>query len=377
MCLWQIHTFRLLILTLAMAMLLTGCGGISRGQDAALLLADIQAEAGESRLEQQTETPRREPLHYRIHGREQAADRYRSGEPLRGSLVLIHGFTEAGRRDPRLVDFASSLARVGFDVLVPELPGLTTMAIGTSEIDDIATALRFATREDTFTGVAAISYAAGSALIAAMEPDVSGQVAYMLVLGGYYDLVDAIRYATTGVDAGSGRMEPDREPMQEGKWMLLRAQLHHLDRPTDRAALEVIAERRMIDENAVVRDLLEELSPAGEAVYRLITNQDPDRVEALLLDLPASVQEEIAALDLARRDLSTLQAKLLLIHGRDDRVIPLSHSERLAATLPPEQAELFVAGGLDHVDVSPGIWDSFQLWRATWALLAVADQHAR
>ncbi|MEX0732290.1 MAG: alpha/beta hydrolase [Aquisalimonadaceae bacterium] len=375
MCTRRKTCLQLLAILVAGVMALSGCGAIKRSHDAALLLADVQAGTADSRLKRQTELPARTSLSYSIHGRNQVADRYRSGDSHRGSLVLIHGFTEAGRRDSRLVEFAQSLARSGFDVLVPELPGLTAMAVGTSEVNEIATALRFAVQADGFTGVAAVSFAAGPTLIAAKQPDLADRVAYVVVLGGYYDLVDAIRYATTGVDAGSKPAEPIRQPRHEGKWLLLLGQLDHVADPGDRILLQAIAERRMADAGADIENLREKLGAEGAAVYQLITNRDPERTVALLKRLPDSAQQEIKALDLSRRDLSGLHARLLLIHGREDPVIPLSHSERLVNAVAPGQAQLFIAGGLGHVDVSPGFWGGFQLWRAAFALMKTAEEH--
>ena len=51
-------------------------------------------------------------------------------------------------------------------------------------------------------------------------------------------------------------------------------------------------------------------------MYALISNGDPDRVPALIADLPPDVRGEIERLDLRRRDLSRLDTDFLLIHDR-------------------------------------------------------------
>lgn len=367
---------RLLTVLLVWVVLLSGCASLNRAHDALLLLGDIQAGAGDSRLKRRTDTPEREPLRYRLNGHIQVADRYHSGQSHRGSLVLIHGFTVHGRRDPRLVEFAHSLARSGFEVLVPELPGLKTMSVGTREIQEITTALRFATRGSHVTGVAAVSFAAGPTLMAAAQPDLNDRIAYVVVLGGYYDLVDAIRYATTGSESGETDAPTSAEPRQEGKWLLLMAQLHHLEDPVDRHTLKAIARRKLRNPRSATDHMIPLLGPDGRAVYRLIVNRDPGCTEDLLADLPVTVRQELLALDLARQDLSGLTAELLLIHGRHDNVIPASHSRRLASAVKPGQAQLYLADGLNHVDMAPGLLDSIQLWRAARALLWTAEKHA-
>jgi len=85
------------------------------------------------------------------------------------------------------------------------------------------------------------------------------------------------------------------------------------------------------------------------------------------------VRTDLAALDLSRRDLSQLDARLLLVHGRDDPIIPSSESEALAAAAPDETA-LYVVDSLAHVELDPsGLVDGFRLWRAVYRLLAERD----
>jgi pimeloyl-ACP methyl ester carboxylesterase len=83
---------------------------------------------------------------------------------------------------------------------------------------------------------------------------------------------------------------------------------------------------------------------------------------------------ELDALDLSARDLDRLEAELVLIHGPQDRVIPISHSRRLRDALPEGQARLFEAGGLEHVAVSPGWRDGWGLWRAVTHVLKLGER---
>jgi hypothetical protein len=93
--------------------------------------------------------------------------------------------------------------------------------------------------------------------------------------------------------------------------------------------------------------------------------------------LPTAIRAEITALDLAGRELSPLAAKLLLVHGHEDTIIPFSQSVALARALPPGRADLFLVHGLMHVDLDPSLPDLWRLWRATAALLAGRDDLAR
>jgi pimeloyl-ACP methyl ester carboxylesterase len=105
-------------------------------------------------------------------------------------------------------------------------------------------------------------------------------------------------------------------------------------------------------------------------VYALISNTDPELAPQLLAGLPESVRTDMTALDLSQNDLSALRARLLLVHGRHDPMIPRQESISLAGAVPPGQVHLFVTDALAHVEVQPGLGDYWKLWRAVYALLS-------
>lgn len=374
---------RLRTAVLFIAIVLTGCGSIQRGYESALLLGDVRAGSGDSRLKSVTEAPTRTTITYTMSGREHVADVYEpAGRPPRGTLVLIHGFTGHGRRDLRLVAFAASLARSRFVVVAPDVEGPRTFAVGLDDARDIGDTLRYVTTDAGGfavhpVGLMAFSFAVGPAMIAAMEPSIANDVHLLVAVGGYYDLVDAITYVTTGLDPLSDRTDTVPEPRREGKWLVLLSQLDRIHDDEDRRLLRRIAESRLDDPDVRVDDAVVALGREGRSVYQLVSNKNPNRVAGYVRRLPADVRAELEGLDVARRDLSRLQAELILVHGTDDDVIPIGHSERLQDAVGDDQAHLFPVSGLHHVNVSPGFRDGWQLWRAGSLILRLADNPER
>jgi fermentation-respiration switch protein FrsA (DUF1100 family) len=113
-------------------------------------------------------------------------------------------------------------------------------------------------------------------------------------------------------------------------------------------------------------------------VHALFVNRDPDRVPVLVDDLPSGLRNEIAALDLSRRDLTRLGASLILIHGRSDPLVPYTESLALARSAGPAGSRLYLLDDLDHVDLgAPGLGDLATLLRATYRILAERDAAPR
>ncbi|MDO8960440.1 MAG: hypothetical protein Q7U85_11975 [Rhodocyclaceae bacterium] len=396
---------------LLLLLLLAGCAPV-RHYEAALVLQDIAAEQGASCLKQATAAPVRKSIAYTVDGRERRGDLYlpekvgagppqtdappvggnepglraRGANNIRAAIVAIPGAVPLGKDDPRLVAFAMTLARAGFAVLAPDLAGFRQLAVRPTDAREIADAFAWISSRAELApaghaGMFAFSYAVGPAVLAALEPDIRSKVRFVVGLGGYHDLPRAMRFFTTGWFAHDGqwqRMTPD----DTGKMVLLYASLPYLENDSDRGIFDRMVTLRMRDPAADLSPLAADLSRGAQAVYALAANTDPARFAELLAQLPAAMRADMERLNLARHDLKPLQARLILLHGRNDNLIPWPESLALAAAAPAGQAEVFlIQRVLGHVDLkfsnlfswrfwSEDLPDLWRLWRVIDLLLA-------
>src|SRR5437867_3041976 len=233
----------------------------------------------------------------------------RAGTSRGAALVLVHGFSPAGKDDPRVREAAALLSRAGFDVAVPTIPGLTRGELGSDDVEPVVATLAVRTEPSVVVGV---SVGSGPALLAAADPRVGDRVRAVLSLGGYASASEVVRFWLTGAygfDGLGGRVDHDPELVR----MFVRANGDRLDPPS--------------------RALLEGGGPEGAA--------------RLLAAPPAELQRYLDALSPIRvaRDI---RARLILVHGRDDRAVPYTESLRLAAARP-ERTRLVLVGVVDHV----------------------------
>lgn len=393
-------------------LLLEGCAP-PRLLEAALVLQDFAAADGVSLLKQTTSAPLRQPLVYTVAGRSHRADIYLPG-PLgscssgigkqaqnnsgrekpcpRAAIVVVPGVVPQGKDDPRLIAFANTLARAGFAVLTPDLTGFRQLRVRPSDTREIADALVYlASRPELalngHLGIFAFSYSVGPALLAAIEEDIREQVSFLVGLGGYHDLPRSMRFFTTGWYELAGRwhyLPPD----DTGKMALVYSSLDYLAREqkndaiSDRLLFDKMVTLRMRDPRADLTPLAASLSSTAQAVYALAVNTDPARFSGLFSGLPAAMRADIEQLNLARQNLKPLTARLILVHGRNDNLIPCSESLALAAAVPEGQARVFLIHEvLGHVDLrisklfsrrfwSEDIPDLLRLWQVTDLLLA-------
>jgi pimeloyl-ACP methyl ester carboxylesterase len=206
-------------------------------------------------------------------------------------------------------------------------------------------------------------------------------------VGGYHDLPRAMRFFTTGWyehDGESQRITPD----DTGRMVLAYSSLDYLENEADRDVFDRMVAERTRTPDIDLSPLAGKLSEGARAVYDLAVNDDPARFAELFAQLPSRMRADIDQLDLARHDLRPLKARLILVHGRNDNVIPWPESQALAAAVPEGQARVFlIQRVLGHVDLSaPNLltwrfWqedlpDLWRLWRVVDLLLAEREADA-
>ncbi len=359
--------------------LLCGCAS----PDALLVLQDIGAGAGPSRLKAITPAPSRRPVEYEIAGRAGSGDLYLPADDSpQAGIVLVPGAVPEGKDDERLVTFATTLARARFAVLVPELSGYRELKVRATHPRELADALLYlSARQDLLhgkrVGFAAFSYAVGPAVLAALENDARTRVRFALSVGGYHDLRAAIRFFTTGYFEANG--EPRHlEPNEYSKLVFAKSIADHLRDPRDRAIIGAMVEAKLADPTADLSSLAEGLGPEGRSAYRLMTNTDPAATPQLIDALPQDAIAAIDALTLADKDLTRLEARLILVHGKRDRLIPYSETLALGRSVAPSRARVFIINRiLGHVDLSFSHAFSWQFYTQelpdAWRLLQAVD----
>lgn len=362
----------LLAAVIAAAML---SGTAQRAYEATGLLIDL-SRLGHPAGARKTPAMMRAPLSYEIDGRGYQADVYRPLTAPRMGIVLLPGASPAGKDDPRLVEFAAWLAAARFVVFVPDIVRLRQLELRADIIPEVVDALRYVSSTANLapqgkTGVVAFSVAAGPALLAALAPEVRDRVAFVLAIGGYYDLLSTLTFSITGYFNADGQWQ-HQPPQDLGKWVFVLSNADALPDPSDRRVLAQMAKRRLADQDPSV--LAPRLGREGQAVYRFITNTDPEKSRALFAALPSAIVTEVRALSPSTRDLSALRAQVILVHGRDDTIIPYTESVALASALPSAQCSLVLMNGLYHVDLKPTLVDSWRLGRAIYAVLAQRDR---
>ena len=301
---------------------------------AGLFLAEFLSAGERPMLSRVTTSPVRSSL--AVSGAQ--VDRYVVAKRARATpLVLVHGMTPDGKDDPRLRQAAALLARSGFDVAVPTIPGLTAARLRPDDVRPVVATIAARPGPTVMIGV---SVGAGVAMLAAAQPEVRDRVTTIVSLGGYASALELIRFYLTGE--------------------------YQFGRERGRATHDPELVRQFIEAN---RELLD---PTAE---RLVTARETVAISEALGSLSPKLRTLLDALS-PERVARDIRARLILVHGRGDPAVPYTESLRLAAARP-ERTRVVLVGVVHHVEGEATIGlrsarDLVALWSVVYALVRAA-----
>lgn len=297
-----------------------------------------------------TADPVRQPVEYANSAGRGKADLYLPGEgSTHGAILLFLGVNPAGRDDPRIVGLGKALARSGIVTMIPWSDAMTQKRIELGEIDNLVSAYRYLLKHDRVdpsrTGMAGFCVGASLAMVAAQDERIRDDVQFINFFGGYYDAEDLIASAAASARFYQG--DAQRWSPNALTRAVVAAQL--IEGITSRREQEVISgifygttTYDQADIGALSRD--------ARTVLAILSGPELEEVQSLINDLPAATLESVRRISPSTR-IADLKAKVLIMHDRQDDLVPSEESRRLVDSLDADQVLRYTEFAFfQHVD---------------------------
>ena len=266
------------------------------------------------------------------------------------ALVFVNGATPDGRKHPIVRRLGLGLARAGFLVFVPELPGIgrgeLTPATLRSTIELVTAAGDTPEAVRGRVGLAGVSIGGSLALLAAAAPALAERITVVACIAPFTDLANVVRLATTGVYRDGDRLATHAAP----PFLLLGIARSLVGTLPSNPANEILAsELRALDPNS--GDPLLPFRTSGPldddaaALHALLANRDPERFDQLYETLPSVARESVESLS-PLRSASRLVAPVEIATAPRDTYFPVAESVALAGMNP--RVTLTVTEALAH-----------------------------
>jgi hypothetical protein len=277
-------------------------------------------------------------------------------EPGRGgswhAVLLLPGTADRGRANPDVLRLGKALARAGYLVAIPDLPGTADGEIVPETVQAAVNAgVDLAHRSDVKGGEIALagSWAGASlALLAAEDPLLAPRVSVVAAVAPWSAEPNALRLATTGYVLDGGQVKryaaSPRLSLVAAK-SLVAALGPGIERSQLLQLLQGVAPNDP-DPLKVVRGLSTAgMAPDAAAVVRLLGNTQPTAFDGLYAALPDALHAQIERLS-PLVGASQLQGQVELAVAGDDSYAPASESHALGRASP--NVHVFVTGSVKN-----------------------------
>lgn len=272
------------------------------------------------------DAPTRQDIRYPLSGGRGSgvADLYLpAGEGKRSGMLLFLGVNPAGRDDERVVNLAEALARSGVVVMVPWSEAMTHKRVEADEVDNLVRAFEYLAAHEAVDGdrlgMGGFCVGASFALAAAQDERINERVSVFNSFGGYYDARDLI----AAVIARQRFYKDDVRAWQPADLSVEVVRRHLIDTLPDESERQLLWQALTAGSDAPAS-----LSYEAQAVYALLTAPDLKTARGLLDRLPPDALATLRRIS-PSASIDRLRAKLLVMHDREDRLVPSEESRRL------------------------------------------------
>ena len=321
----------------------------------------------------------RQEVHYQTADGAAVADIYRltDGKP-RAAVLLSLGANETGRADASVVNLGHALARAGYVVMFHWSPTMGLHAnIDPAEPEKLVRAFQFLEGRDYVdrerVGLGGFCVGASLALVAASDPRIRDRVHFVNVFGPFFDAESLFLQAASRAVLYEGESTP-WEPDSLTLRVMASKLIESLDNSTDADILT----RFYLEDETATRAELAALSPSGRTVNSLLDGVEPHEAATLYSTLPSSFREDLARVSPSSH-VDGIRARLLVMHDRDDQVVPIAESRRLLrATRDRIDVRYTEFLAFDHVRPGAGgmftrLGQAVRLYRHMYDIIRIAS----
>jgi hypothetical protein len=260
------------------------------------------------------------------------------------TFIMVYGLDYAGEKDPRIIKFAAAYASNGFQVAIPDLPGLKSLSIETNDIKILCVLAKHLHHEfGQPVGFTSFSIGGGLSLVAAANIAPELLIDPILLFSPHYSIMDLWEeWQSRELDIPTN----DRK-LEHYIWNKMALAYRGMDRLS--LSKEEKAEFLTMLFNYCAEPSLEKKK---QDYARLFSGREIPGYG----DFPIPEPEQKALSPLGK--LSKVKGRVLILHDINDLIIPPSHSSRIIDELQLVQDEnsqnhrLLITPLLSHVTVN-------------------------
>jgi hypothetical protein len=250
----------------------------------------------------------------------------------REAMIDVVGVGD-NRNIPQLVNLSESFAREGIVVVNVGTPTLFQYKLSARDGEAVVQAFKLLEHwpgvNPNHIGILAYSAGVTLAVAGAANPSISEHVAFLAILGGFFDATTLLESIGTHTQVVNGHIQ-SWQPQSTPLYVLVRT-VSSLLSPTDDQLLGKAFPLSKIGPPLTAQQQAQ-LSPDGAALYHLLEGDEPKDVSRNLTALSPQMKALLTQLS-PQLYINQIHAPIHLLHDRNDTIISFSQSQQFAAAL--------------------------------------------
>ena len=280
-----------------------------------------------------TGEPQRQEVSYPQATGTGLADIYRIPDGRQRAAVLIFlGANAAGRDDQDVLNLGNALARAGFVTMFHWSPTMALRQnIDPDEIDNLVWAFKYLKSQDYVVGdrvgMGGFCVGAAFALVASADPRIRDEVLFLNSFGSYFDARDLLLQISSRSRIYEGQSTPWDVDQLTFK-VFANELIETIHDPREQKVLRAV----YMESGQSTQADMSSLSPQSQQVSELLDGTTLQRAEEIYESLPEEFQASMRRISPSTH-VGDIKARLMIMHDRDDRLVPAAESRRLAESV--------------------------------------------
>ena len=282
------------------------------------------------------------------------------------AIVIVHGVHYKGIEEPRLLKFSRAVASQGIAVLTPEISELADYHVDPRSIETVGASLVYMSHRSKHAkvGLIGMSFGGGLSLIAAADPRWADMVSVVVAVGAHDDVPRVSRFfahqPTTFADGHPTAIRPH----DYGATVLVYDRVGDFFPKEEEEAARSALRHWLREEQPEARADAARLSPTSRMKAEALFDGRFAEIDRELLQQIGKNEADMAKVS-PHGHLGGMRAKVFVLHGEGDTVIPASEASWLALDVPENKLQMvLVSQAIVHVEIEKQPTTAEQ-----WALL--------
>lgn len=258
------------------------------------------------------------------------------------AVVIYCPLALEGKNDKGIVNFLRGVSRMGYATIVP---AWLEREPGQIEHDDDVELkatfdylLNHPQIDPKRISIVGISYGGGISMKFASDPIFAQHVKSLTLIGSYVDLKSIFDFALT-----KKVKDAHRRPGDYLMYMIIKTVCRHLKEPDRTVCLNFLTSTKPA-QSFGIEYLRGKISSDSFALLNELASENPDRQKIENL-IPESLWQFVEKFDV-RENATRVKQKMLLFHSTEDRMVPVTESEKIHKLA--SNSQLYLANSFEH-----------------------------